>query len=290
MKKGEIKFSKRFKRILEDIKSIKVQGAENVAKAAIKAFLIHPNKFAAKKILKTRPTEPLMQNAIKELLKSKNPKQAAKKFLKNLKTAHEKIAKKGATIIKNDMNIYVHCHSSTVMDILKYAKKKRKKNFVVYTTEVEPRRQGRITAEDLAKSNIKTIIFPDLSAEQALLKCDLFLFGADAFTKNYTVNKIGTKTLSTHAHYNHIPVYSCGVSKKFTKKVKIEQRPKRELWNIKNKNIDIVNQAFDKTPNKLLTGIISEFGILKPKAFVKKVMGQKKKLLLTPRKSTSSLN
>jgi len=261
---------KRFNKILQDIKDVKIQGAKSVAIAGIKAYILYPSKKSAKKIIETRSTEPLLQNAIKILKKSKNPKKDAEKFLKNLKKSQEKIAKIGSTLIKNNTNIYVHCHSSTVMDLLKYAKKKRKKSFVVYTTEVEPLLQGHLTAKDLAKSKIKVIIFPDLAAENAMKNCDLFLFGADAYTKKSTINKIGTSYLAQLSKIHKIPAYSCGVSKKFTKnRVKIEKRKPEEVWSIKNKNIDVQNPAFDKTPNKLLTGIISEFGILKPKEFIK---------------------
>jgi ribose 1,5-bisphosphate isomerase len=259
-----------FDKILFDIKSIKIQGAENVAKAGIKAFLLSPTKSSAKKILATRPTEPLLQNAIKILLKSKTPKASAKKFLSNLEKSHQAIVKKGATLIKNDMNIYTHCHSSTVIDILKHAHKKQNKRFIVYTTEVEPLLQGHITAKDLAKSKIKVIIAPDLAAEQSLEKCDLFLFGADAFTKSIVANKIGTSTLVRLAKIHKVPRYACGVSLKFTKKVKIENRIPSEVWKIFDRSIKILNPAFDKTPLKDLTGIISELGILKQKEFAKK--------------------
>jgi translation initiation factor 2B subunit (eIF-2B alpha/beta/delta family) len=264
--------NKRFDKILADIKSIKVQGAENVAKAGIKAFLLSPTKSSAKKILKTRPTEPLMQNAIKLLLKSKTPKKTAEKFLRDLKKSHDTISKKGAMLIKNNMNIFTHCHSSTVIDILKYAKRKRKKNFVVYTTEVEPLLQGRETARDLAKAKIKVIVSPDLAAEQSLKKCDLLLFGADAFTKSIVANKIGTSTLVNLAKAHGVPRYSCGVSTKFTNKVKIEKRPSHEVWQDNNKKIEVINPAFDKTKLKNLSGVISEFGILPPKQFVKKAI------------------
>ena len=261
---------KHFNKILADIKSVKTQGAENIAKAGIKAFLLSPTKSSAKKIIATRPTEPLMQNAIKLLLKSQNPKKTAEKFLSNLKKAHNTTSKKGAQLIRKDMNIFTHCHSSTVIDILKYAKQKRKKKFVVYTTEVEPLLQGRQTAKDLAKAKIKVIIAPDLAAEHSLKKCDLLLFGADAFTKSIVANKIGTSTLVNLAKSHKVPRYSCGVSKKFTNKVKIEKRPSREVWQDNNKTIEVINPAFDKTKLKNLSGVISEFGILSPKQFAKK--------------------
>ena len=270
--------AKRFNKILADIKSVKIQGAENVAKAGIQAFLLQPTKSSAKKIIAVRPTEPLLQNAIKLLLKSKNPKKESEKFLKNLKKSHEAIAKKGAMLIKNNMNIYTHCHSSTVMDILKYAKKKRKKEFVVYTSEVEPLLQGRTTAKDLAKAKIKVIISPDLAAEQSLKKCDIFLFGADAFTKGFVANKIGTSTLVNIAKDHNVPRYACGVALKITKRVKIEKRSSREVWDEREEKIEVINPAFDKTKNKNITGIISEFGILTPKQFVKKAKQKLKQL------------
>ena len=276
MKKEAI--ARRFEKTLADIKSVKVQGAENVAKAGIKAFLLSPTKSSAKKILATRPTEPLMQNAIKLLLKSKNPKKTAEIFLSNLKKSHDTISKKGAMLIKNNMNIFTHCHSSTVIDILKYAKRKRKKNFVIYTTEVEPLLQGRETARDLAKAKIKVIISPDLAAEQSLKKCDLLLFGADAFTKSIVANKIGTSTLVNLAKSHNVPRYACGVSTKFTNKVKIEKRPSREVWQDNNDTIEVINPAFDKTKLKNLSGIISEFGILSHKQFTKKAKEKLKKL------------
>ena len=106
--------------------------------------------------------------------KSKNQKKAAKEFLFYLKKSEIKIAKKGVGLVRNNINIFSHCHSSTVISILKQAKK-RKKKFVVYTTEVEPLLQGRKTAKELAKSGIKVVVSPDLAAEQILEKCDLFL-------------------------------------------------------------------------------------------------------------------
>jgi translation initiation factor 2B subunit (eIF-2B alpha/beta/delta family) len=263
------KEEKEFNKIISEIKTVRIQGAENIAKSGVKAYLLKPNKKSAKKILKTRPTEPLLQNAIKSISKSKSPKRTAKKFLRNLEKSHDMISKKGASLIKDDMNIYTHCHSSTVIDILKYAKKTLKKKFVVYTTEVEPLLQGRKTAEDLSKAKIPVVITPDLAAEQSMKKCDLFLFGADAFTSKEVANKIGTSTLVKLAKLYKVPTYTCGVSTKFTRKIKVEKRSPREVWTRRSKNITILNPAFDKTKLKDLNGIISEFGIFQSKQFAR---------------------
>ena len=265
----------KFNRIIQDIRAVKIQGATNVAKEGIKAFLLKPTKTGAKHILKARPTEPLLQNAITHLQKAKSTtdrKKRADKFLKQIKDSQKIIAKKGSSLIRTNTNIYTHCHSSTVIEILKYAKRKRKKHFIVYTTEVEPLLQGRQTARDLAKANIKTIVFPDMAAEQAMKKCDLFLFGADAFTKAGLANKIGTSTLCKLAKHFHVPAYSCSTSLKLIKRpnrLKLESRPSNEVWQDNSKKIDIINPAFDFVKKDLVKGVVSELGVLTFNQFIK---------------------
>ncbi len=279
-----------FEKILENIEDIKIQGATNVAKAGIKAYKIAEKlalklpekkqkrflKKSIKQIKKTRPTEPLMHNSLKYIMNAKDTKKAAKKYLNYIKKSKNKIAIKGKSLIKNKMNVFSHCHSSTVMAILKQAKKSKKK-FTVYTTEVEPLLQGRTTAKELARYNINVIVLPDLAAEQAIKKCDLFLFGADAYTKKAVANKIGTTTLCKLAQDYHIPRYSCGISLKYAKSVKIEQRKGKEVWDEREKRIKILNPAFDLTPKSLLTGVVSELGILPYNQFIKKAKQNLKK-------------
>jgi translation initiation factor 2B subunit (eIF-2B alpha/beta/delta family) len=277
MKKEE-RDSAKFDQIVKEIKDVKIQGANNIAMSGISATLIKSDKESIKKVISARPTEPLLQNSIKIIEKSKNKNQTAKRLISYIEKSKSKIGYFGSYLIKDNMNIFSHCHSSSVIEIIKYAKKVEKKNFVVYTLEVEPLLQGRKTAEELAKFGIKVVIFPDLAAENALKSCDIFLFGADAFLKDGVVNKIGTSLLCDVAKEHKIPVYSCGVSLKFTKNVKIEQRPGREVWDERNKNIQIVNPAFDFTKRELLSGVVSELGILKYKDFIKKAKNTKKNL------------
>lgn len=272
-------------KILTDIKNVKIQGATNVAKAGIKAFLIAHKKNKQKnlkkiykKITSVRPTEPLLQNSLKILLKSKNPKKESEKILKYIKKSKEKIASFGAKKIKKEMNVFSHCHSSTVIEILKLAKKKKKK-FVVYTPEVEPLLQGRTTAKELSKSKINVIVVPDLAVEHALKKCDLLLFGADAITKKGVVNKIGTSTICKLAKELKIPRYACTNSLKYTRRVSIEKRTGREVWDERNKKIEILNPAFDLVNKKFITGIISENGVTTHKQFIKKAKQKIKKFL-----------
>lgn len=260
---------KEAKKIISEIKSVKIQGADNIAKAGIKAYLLDPNEKNLNEIISARPTEPLLQNSLKIISTSQSEKKTAQKIIRFIDSSREKIAQEGAKLIKDGMVIFSHCHSSNVLGILKEAKKQGK-TFTVHTLEVEPLLQGRITAKELSKAGIKVTLFPDLAAEQAIKEANLFLFGVDAFTKNGLANKIGTTLLCRLAKRRGIPRYACGNSLKFTKKLKIELRSAKEVWDVKDKNIKIKNPAFDFVPKNLLTGIISEIGILEPKEFIKK--------------------
>jgi len=267
-----------FERIVKEIKEVKIQGANSIALAGVKAFLLDPTKEGARKILAARPTEPLLQGAILSLLKSRDPETQSIKFLKYMKESEKRTARYGEKLIKNDMNVFTHCHSTTVVEILKEAARKGKK-FVVYNTEAAPLYQGRKTAKELADFGIKVIHFSDIGAEQAIKNCDLFLFGVDAFLDKGVVNKGGTSILSEVAKIYKIPVYTCGFSMKYTPYVKIEFRPGKEVWDERNKNIFVINPSFDFVSKNHLTGVISEFGVLGYKDFIKKAKDNLRKFL-----------
>lgn len=270
--------SEKIRKIIDDIKDVKIQGANNIAINGIKAAALTNDKKLISQIANARPTEPLLKNCLEIISNSRDPSHKATRLIKYIEDSKGKIAYTGSRLVKQDMNVFSHCHSTTVIDILKYAKKFRKINFTVYTLEVEPLLQGRKTAEELAKYGINVIVFPDLAAEAALKRCDLFLFGADAFLKKGVVNKIGTEMLCKVATEYKIPTYSCGVALKFAKGVKIESRSGREVWDERNSKITVVNPAFDFTKRQYLTGVISELGILDYKSFIKEAKKTKKGL------------
>ncbi|MFW6233235.1 MAG: hypothetical protein ACOC3Z_01070, partial [Nanoarchaeota archaeon] len=57
---------KEFKKILNNIKDIKIQGANNIAREALRAYYLIPKKSSKKKLLSLRPTEPLLQNVLEK--------------------------------------------------------------------------------------------------------------------------------------------------------------------------------------------------------------------------------
>lgn len=264
--------NKRFNDILEDIKNIKIQGARNIAREALKAYQLIPTEYSKKKLLSSRPTEPMMHHVLK--LAEKNP---YKEILSHFDSAQNEINQNILKIIRSEDVIFTHCHSTNVVNALIYAKKKGKK-FEVYNTETRPLFQGRKTAKELKKVKIPVTMFIDsalgiaLSKEQGTKKVDKVFLGADAITKEGIINKVGSELVAQVAKNNKIPIYIVADSWKFTReKIPIEQRGLNEIWDKAPRKIKIKNPAFEFIPRKYIKAIVSELGILSYNEFLKRI-------------------
>lgn len=260
-----------FSKVCKKIKNLEIQGAENIAKEGVKALSL--KGASVKKLLSLRPTEPCLKNALKFAKKF-----GSEKALEHFDESEKKIVKFGIKRIKNEMIVFTHCHSSTVVDILKEAKRQGKK-FEVFNTETRPMYQGRVTARELGKAGINVTSVVDAAAGVALRKTkemektDIVLLGCDAVLNNGDcINKIGSGMFAEIAYDHKIPVYIATDSWKFgPKKVEIEKRGFDEVWKNLPRHVKVKNPAFEVIDAKFITGIISELGVLKPAKFVKKV-------------------
>lgn len=290
-----------FKRTIRDIKSIKIQGATNVAKSAIKALKYQAKKIKAKnkkeflgklyhyeqELLKTRPTEPLMRNSLRYILYMLKESEleekkeladlidiAAEEFLFNLRKSKQRIYEIGARTIKNDSTIFTHCRSSTVTGILKEAKKQKKK-FEVICTETRPKFQGRSTAKELLKAKIPTTMIVDSAISTYIRKADMAIVGSDLINSQMElVNKIGTLNLALACKRVNVPFFSATLIAKFDPETifgrteEIEYRDSKEVWEKSPKKLKILNPAFDTTSRKLINAYITEEGILSPESIL----------------------
>ncbi|MFA6529006.1 MAG: hypothetical protein WCT46_05725 [Candidatus Gracilibacteria bacterium] len=270
----------------KDIKSLKIQGATQIAIAAVKAFGEEIKKgvskkeleVSARKLILARETEPALRNAIGFCLENyeKDPR-VAKKAADHFEQARKKIIEIGAARIKSGMTIFTHCHSATVEEIIVKAHKQGKR-VRVHNTETRPKFQGRLTATAIAKAGIPVDHFVDSAAIEAMRGCDLFLFGCDAITSDgRIINKIGTALMIDIANKYGIPRYSCTDSWKFDpetmqgKDEVIEERSAKEVWDHAPKGVKIHNPAFEVCDPDKITGVISELGILKPESLVAEI-------------------
>jgi len=290
-----------FNSIVKDIKDLKIQGAQNVAKKALFAIsdLIENEKFESsieffdllkkgkKELFDSRPTEPCMRNALNYVLDGNyigDISLLKLKFLKKINyvndffnKSNKKIIEIGYKKIKKGYIVYTHCHSSTVVNILKKAKQKGI-NFELHNTETRPLFQGRKTAKEIAKLNVPIHHYIDSAMHLALKKADIVLIGCDAIlSTGEIVNKVGTLNLVEIAHQLEIPVYVCTNSWKFDPltikgyEEKIEEREPSEVWKDCPQGIKIHNPAFDIISSKKITGIISDLGIYSPDVFIEEI-------------------
>ena len=264
---------RRFDRISKRIQEIKIQGARNIAKAALKAYSLVPTKQSKKRLLSLRPTEPMMENVL-DLAEKDIP---LNQMQEHFTSAQNKINSAIIKLIKSGEVVFTHCHSTNVVNALINAKKKYKK-FEVYNTETRPLYQGRKTSKELRRAGIKVTQFIDsavgvaLSKEQGTKKVDKVFLGADAITKKGVINKIGSEVIAKLAQQEKIPVYIVADSWKFTKKdLPLEQRKLNEVWDQAPKKIKIKNPAFEFVDKKYIKAIVSEYGTLKYSEFLKKV-------------------
>ena len=296
--------------ICRDIKSIKIQGATNIAIAGIRAivFAISSYDFKDKqdffdfvyenceKIKQARPTEPMLFNGLKYILfnieknKSKslsflvnNSIKNGKYFLDLIDKTTIKSIEYGSKIIKNNDNILTHCHSSSVVKTFIKAKNKGI-NFHVYNTETRPLFQGRLTSTDLVKSGIKNTMIIDSEAPYIISDAsgkdyviNGVIIGCDAIGMSGSIiNKVGSFGIALACHASKVPLYISANLLKIdvTDEIPVESRDFKELWESAPNGLKILNFAFDLVPSKYITGFITEFGIVSPKN-IKKIIKEK---------------
>ncbi len=201
------------------------------------------------------------------------------------------IARFGAELIEDGDAIIHHCNTGalatvdygTALGVIRMAHEQGKK-IHVYVDETRPRLQGsRLTAWELSQYGIPYEINVD-SASGYLMrlgKVDKVLFGADRVAANGdVVNKIGTYMLALAAYDNGIPAYSVFPISTVDfdcpngEAVRIEERDVSEVLDlaIQGKQVapegaQAVNYAFDVTPHRLLSGLVTERGVLYPPFF-----------------------
>jgi len=291
---------------IKDIKNIKIQGADAISSACVTAIIDYAKilrKEPVEKFLKSlaeksfalgsaRPTEPLARNSLFYLLESVEKQLKVRKnstteelivelimradrIEAKMKEVKEQIINHGAKLIAKKTKFLTHCHSTSAESILLSGTQLMKKNRKVFTTETRPLYQGRKTVEDLAKGGLNPTLIIDSAAPFILsggfgkfVTPEVVLIGADAVLPDGSIiNKVGSYGIALAAQKNHIPVYSVAGLLKYAEKDQIiELRNEAEII-FASPDFDVFNPAFDKVPAELITGIICEAGIVKPRDF-----------------------
>lgn len=277
------------------IEDMVVRGAPAIGAAAAYGFAQArmqgvDAREALDRLRKTRPTGRDLFHALEFMEKAvavgEEPLAAAERYAQEDVDRCRAIGQHGARLIRDGTRILTHCNAGalatvdygTAMAPLRVAKENGRK-FFVYVSETRPRLQGaRLTAWELVQEGIEHAILPDSAAGHFLSRgeVDLVLVGADRIAANGdTANKIGTYMKAVVAKENGVPFYVAAPTSTIDleiasgAKIPIEERSPQEVLQfagnpIAPKESPARNPAFDVTPAKYITGIITELGILKP--------------------------
>ncbi len=265
---------------------------------------------ARQDIESTRPTARNLYYAVDRvykagLISAENAMAEAKKIAIQDAEDSKKIGEFGNALIKRKANILTHCNAGwlafvdygTALSPI-YLAKKQGKDIFVYVDETRPRNQGaKLTAWELFNNDVPHVIIPDNAAASLMAqgKIDMVIVGADRIAANGdTANKIGTLGRAILANEFNIPFYVAAPTSTIDtncatgKSIPIEERSQDEVLfqsgvDANNNNVQILvcspgstalNLAFDVTPAKCITGMITEQGIVKAHHnSIKKLMG-----------------
>ena len=253
-------------------------------------------KAAAEKLRTTRPTAQNLFEGINAVLRAVDAKDgedsrakavdAAQRYADHDASSCEAIGEYGAELIPDGARILTHCNAgwlafvdwgSALSPI--YTAKRQGKGVFVYVDETRPRCQGaRLTAWELSHSGIEVTVICDNMAAVVMRqgKVNLVVVGADRIAANGdTANKIGTYTVALLAREHGVPFYVAAPASTFDlslasgDQIPIEERDPREVTHGFGRQtapdgVAVYNPAFDVTPAGLITGIITERGIISP--------------------------
>ena len=300
--KLEVISLKNYRDTIKAIKDMKLRGAGTIGVAAgfamAQAFLEYSDfekiKKAKQLIENSRPTAQnlfystnlVYKNGINSETPDETAWETAYLILRKDTENSFKMGEIGAELIKDGYKILTHCNAgklaiaglgSALAPI--YTAYNQGKKIFVYVDETRPRLQGsKLTAWELSQAGIPHAIIVDNASGFYMQKgkIDIVFVGADRIAKNGDVaNKIGTYDKGVLSKENDINFYVVAPSNTIDidclsgNDIIIEERSQDEVVKIDdkyvvNKESKAFNPAFDITPAKYITGIITEKGIFKP--------------------------
>ena len=199
--------------------------------------------------------------------------------------ANRQMGANGAKLFKDGDVVLTHCNAGslatvaygTALGVIRAARESGKRLSVI-ATETRPVMQGaRLTAFELQHDGIDVSLIPDTAVGHMMSKGAIrrVIVGADRVLRTgHVFNKIGTYQVAILARRHNVPFYVAAPLSTFDfesspKDVIIEERSVDEVVKVGRKRVApkgvrVFNPAFDMTPPELITGIITERGVLTP--------------------------
>jgi methylthioribose-1-phosphate isomerase len=293
---GEVRYEKA--RTTEEfegaIRSLAVRGAPCIgvfgayAIAVLRRTIAGDRAFedAARRVREARPTAVNLAWAVDRVMASPDMDAEAAAIHEGQRAVDAAIADAGLDLIPKGARIVTHCNTGpiatagggTALGVILAAARAGKAPHV-YVDETRPLLQGsRLTYLELARAGVGATLQVDAAAGIAMARkgIDLVIVGADRIARNGdTANKVGTYTLAVLAAHHGIPFYVAAPRSTFDftiasgDAIPIEERGSEEVTSFGGtpmapEGAAVFNPAFDVTPGHLISGFVTECGVIRP--------------------------
>jgi len=264
---------------IEEIRIDKLHGASWLSRSAVEVMRLAAKESKvstidgflaelteiAKSLMASRPSMASITNCVSRLVyevseRSKEEKELsllrdftvakADEIVRDSKRATLKVVEMGADLIEEGDRIMTCSYSSTVCQTFEMAKNKKRSFKVLIAESVGSggRKYGKITADELEKYGIRTEIILDDAIRDDISRVNEVLVGGDSILADGSlINGAPTNKLALVAKERNVPLYSICEMNKFDLRGHLE-----------------LEEGFDLIPSRLITGIITEEGMIKP--------------------------
>lgn len=269
--------------VVDAIQRLAVRGAPAIGvTGALGVLLAGEDAAAAERIASARPTAVNLRWAVERVLAADDRHAEALAILEEDVAACRAIGQHGRAELPEAAKILTVCNTGrlatagwgTALGVV-YAKAEAGEPVEVFACETRPLLQGaRLTAWELDDAGIPVTVLPDGAAPALLAggQIDAVIVGADRIAANGdTANKIGTYALAIAARHHGVPFYVAAPRSTLDPGtphgavIEIEERDGSEVRTIAGLEAStrVWNPAFDVTPASLITGLITDAGVLR---------------------------
>ena len=266
--------------VLQEIKADNRSGAAQLAQRGAQLLLdvlkqgsAEEVRVLGKALVDAQPAMAPMVNLVNHLFQAveslKDPhairekgRVAVQGFLDGLITGAEKIRGHALALLQGKKTVMTLSYSSTVLGVLSHATW-----IEVICPEARPLCEGVTIARELGEKGIKVRLVADFAALSLMGECDLVMVGADSITPAGVVNKIGTYGLALAARNKGVPFYVLAGTEKFlpppfSQNLRIEKKDPTEITREIIPHGVVENFYFDFTPLDLITGVVTQQGVI----------------------------
>ena len=278
--------------VAEAIRTMVVRGAPAIGVSAAFGMAMAARngddiEAAADVLKRSRPTAVNLAWAVYRMVRHRgDPVAEAERILEEDVAANMQMGRYGAELLAQRTTVLTHCNAGalatggygTALGVIRAAVESGR-SVAVFADETRPYLQGaRLTAWELQRDGIDVTLITDNMAGHFFQqgKFDAVIVGADRIAANGdTANKIGTYTVAVLAHAHNVPFYIAAPVSTIDPacpsgaEIPIEERSAQEVTEINGTRVapdgvSVRHPAFDVTPAKLITAIITERGVLRP--------------------------